>query len=374
VNIPQISSIKVACLLSVTLPLFALTTAAFAQVGSATPSDAREPGSVIVFPKFVRGSVTVDRAMVPATEIEIGVVCPKGATCAEHQQIKIRFHWVCPGSPDFGQKLICKENSFDVSVVEQEQVVFSPGGMPIARSNVISVPEPPCSMGYLIGWVIDPTDNRPVKFDGLIGHATVRENGAEISEYAAFLIRADPALPNFPADGSAIATGRDFFTGGATLIFDGGPGHYQVTARQLAADAEPQRVTAWPALGDTSLILFTLDVRSNQPNYPVVADLAFSDDKGILASTSREFVCWIQVRLSEVRGLTNAPERARQALIPSGRALKVPFSGISDTAGPVIVLALVEPSGARTPGGIAPGFVIGAKSGASPRATTFGPF
>jgi hypothetical protein len=131
----------------------------------------------------------------------------------------------------------------------------------------------------------------------------------------------------------------------------------------------------WPDVADASLILLSLDVRSNQPNYPIVADLAFSDDTDILVSTSREFVCWTRVRISDLRGsLAKVPERARQGLTLSGRALKVPFGGISDTAGPVIVLAMVEPSGARATGGIAPAYVIETKSAASPRATTFVPF
>ena len=59
-------------------------------------SDAHEPGSVIVFPKFVRGFVPVpgDGAQ-PRTEFEVGVVCPKGLVCPEGQQVKIRFHYVC---------------------------------------------------------------------------------------------------------------------------------------------------------------------------------------------------------------------------------------------------------------------------------------
>jgi hypothetical protein len=51
-------------------------------VALALPADARdrrlydphEPGSVIVFPEFVRGSVPVDGVSLPSTEIEVGVM------------------------------------------------------------------------------------------------------------------------------------------------------------------------------------------------------------------------------------------------------------------------------------------------------------
>ena len=79
------------------VPALALAAPAFAQVRDTRLSDATEPGSVIVFPKFINGSAYIvpESVPAPATELEIGVVCPKGVTCAEHQPVKIRFHWVC---------------------------------------------------------------------------------------------------------------------------------------------------------------------------------------------------------------------------------------------------------------------------------------
>ena len=83
-------------LAAVLVPALALAAPAFAQVVRPVLNDATEPGSVIVFPKFINGSVGLpEGGLAPATELEIGVVCPKGVTCAEHQPVKIRFHWVC---------------------------------------------------------------------------------------------------------------------------------------------------------------------------------------------------------------------------------------------------------------------------------------
>src|SRR5262249_16785467 len=58
-------------------------------------SDSQEPGSVIVFPKFIRGFVSPDGVQTPATEFAVGVVCPKGSFCQEQQRVKLRFHYVC---------------------------------------------------------------------------------------------------------------------------------------------------------------------------------------------------------------------------------------------------------------------------------------
>ena len=65
----------------------------------------------------------------PVTELEIGVVCPKGVICPEHQPVKIRFHWVCGTSEmDQAGSFICKETDFDVTATVYEKIVLVPGG------------------------------------------------------------------------------------------------------------------------------------------------------------------------------------------------------------------------------------------------------
>src|SRR6202043_2543382 len=132
------------------------------------------PGSVIIFPKFSNFSpVSVDGAVLPRTEIEIGAVCPKGATCTEHQSVKVRFHWVCPGIQSTASKFVCPETDFDVVLSINGKLAFSADGTPI-NSNSPTVPNPNCPNGYLIGWVINPANDQPIKFDGLFGEAEPR--------------------------------------------------------------------------------------------------------------------------------------------------------------------------------------------------------
>ena len=98
-------------------------------------ADLAQPGSVIIFPKFINTpAVLVDGSTMPRTEIEVGAVCPVGATCTEHQAVKIRFHWVCPGSDDIFFKFICQETDFDINVTVNGKLAFSADGTPIGGS------------------------------------------------------------------------------------------------------------------------------------------------------------------------------------------------------------------------------------------------
>ena len=146
--------------------------------GAAQLNDASEPGSVIIFPKFVANQVHVDGSLVAQTEIELGAVCPPeyvnaGGNCPEHQQVKVRMHYVCPGTEGVNSN-ICPESDFDVFLTVYGKVAFSPDGTPINGNSPPLVPPAPCPRGYLIGWVINPATDLPVSFNGLIGDAVIR--------------------------------------------------------------------------------------------------------------------------------------------------------------------------------------------------------
>ena len=143
-------------------------------------NDSEIPGSVIIFPKFQTGTVAIDGVTTPRTEFELGVVCPVGS---EHQPVRIRMQWVCPGSPQ--NPPICPTIDFDVLASVNGKAVFNTEG-PAFPGNKF-VPPPPCPNGYLIGWVIDITD-RPVKFDGLFSDAVIRNTPTAIGSYAAIPI------------------------------------------------------------------------------------------------------------------------------------------------------------------------------------------
>jgi hypothetical protein len=121
-----------------------LTLGVAAPVGAWDLNDSEAPGSVIVFHKFIRGTVeTPDQGPLPRTQFEISATCPKGASCSlSGQEVILRAHWVCPGNLDG----VCEQSEFILFTTVYGTLVFSP--------EEIS-PTPPCDRGYLIAWVVD---------------------------------------------------------------------------------------------------------------------------------------------------------------------------------------------------------------------------
>src|SRR6516164_1012516 len=277
--------IKCALLL---MPALALTTPALA-FGPALLSDSEQPGSVIVYPKFINelfngGSpIIVDGVSVPQTEIEIGAVCPPafvagGGFCAEHQPVKIRFHWVCPGTEGMNSN-ICPEEDFEVNITVPGKLAGLVGNAVIRNPNSVAGPNAGMSTG--------------------------------LSAYNAIPIQAAAGIANL-APIPAAADG--------TLRFGVANGYTTVTGVQIG-DVRFDRITSSSALAiapnilsRTNLNFLTLDVLSNQPNDPVFINLNFwNESLGLavgssnlafehLTSTFREFVCWDQVPLSALAG------------------------------------------------------------------------
>jgi hypothetical protein len=332
------------------VPALALAAPALAQVRPTTLSDSEEPGSVIVFPKFIQGDVTTPEGLTtPASELNIGIVCPKGVTCPEHEPVKIRFHWVCGTSEaNLAGSFICQETDFDVTATVFEKIVLTPDSF--AGVATKTVPAPPCSRGYLIGWVINPANDQPIKFDGLIGDADLRESGTSLADYPAIPIQADPRLAN----AAPIKTNAN-----GALIFDGGADHYQAVTGQVLGDVRYENFATPPTFTFGFLTLLTLDVKSNRPNNPVFVDLDFFGGNPSAIgnenqlSTSTEFICWEEIRFYDISLDLTTAVMGRKGVVVSDQAQKVQIFGISDDAGPVTLLGLSESressSGATVP-------------------------
>jgi hypothetical protein len=336
---------KGARLAGLLVPALALAVPAFAQVRDAKLSDATEPGSVIVFPKFINGSGVVLPEGVPApvTELEVGVVCPKGATCSEHQPVKIRFHWVCGTTEaNLAGSFICSETDFDVTATVFEKIVLVPDGTPqngyASGLPTKTIPAAPCLGGYLIGWVITPTTDTPIKFDGLIGDAVIRSSATAQAGYNAIPIQADPHLANL----AAVTT-----NGNGALLFDGGAGHYQAVTGQVLGDMRYTN-TAGATVTTGLLTLLTLDVKSNRPNNPVFVDLDFFGGNPSAIgnenqlSTSTEFICWEEIPITSINPDLTTTVMGRKGVFVSAPATKVGIFGISDETGPTTLLGLAE--------------------------------
>ena len=301
---------------------------AWAQVRPATLADSQEPGSVIVFPKFIRGNVAPDGVTTPKTEFEVGVVCPKGVTCTEQQKVKIRFHYVCGTTEsDISGSFVCKETDFEAQTTVNGKLIFNPEGAP--PGNFIT-PIPQCQRGYLIGWVENTSDSA-IKFDGLIGDAVLRESDTAVSAYNAIPIQAGFLVP----PGAVIAAPTE------GLFFNGE--QYQAVTGVIFGDVTYDRPLGAASPKATTLTLLTLDVRSDRPNNPTFVDINFYNAQEALLSTSTEFICWGERRLSDIdANLTGAGMGSRKGVFVAGPAEKVRFLGIDDSSGPATLLGLVE--------------------------------
>jgi len=345
------------------VPGLALATPALA-LNPPDQADLSQPGSVIIFPKFLNlPAVHVDSGiLVPRSEISVGVVCPVGATCQEHETVKVRFHWVCPGEENVNSN-ICKETDFDLFLSIDGKLSFPADGTIAFPTNQPRVPAPGCARGYLIGWAVDNLD-RPIKFDGLIGGAVIRNGEVTVggvtgstglSSYSALQIQADPVLLQRALIGT---TPNNELTGQGQLFFDGLPGHYTRITGEFVGDIRFDRETAAgpsPAVLSNSVIIFlTLDVLSNLPNNPTFVPLAFWNESLATVSTSNplweflisdsiEFVCWDQRELTDINvNLNQNFLNARVGIVKAGPAVKIENGAPNDDIGPVTLLGLIE--------------------------------
>jgi hypothetical protein len=345
-------------LLTVVFAAFALLVVPAVTMGQEL-NDSQEPGSVLVFPKFLRGTVQTEQGTLARTEIEISVTCPSGATCVDGQGVILRAHWVCPGS--IFPPVPCRETDFRLATTVRGSLWFNP--LNIGPTNT-SVPVAPCDGGYLIVWVVD-NQGRPVKFDGLIGDAIVREGADSASAYNAIPIQATSVL----ATGAQVVLDAD-----GSLVFDGGPGRYKAVTGTVTGTVRYDRIgTQTQAPIQTSLTLLTLDVRSNDFNFPTLVDLDFFSGGEALFSTFTYFVCWEEVRLAAIDPALNENFMQRKGLVQSTEAEKVPFGGIFDIGGRVTLLGLIETNEFSLAGNVARGYMYSTYNDSRPVPTRFTP-
>jgi len=317
-------------------------------------SDSQEPGSVIVFPFFETGNLTTtDQGVQPQTLFEVSAVCPKGSSCTGGQDVDIHFDWVCKG--DFFH--VCKESNFTIHTTVHGTVRFDANGGPcfpgpsFVDFEGCGVPvAPPCEEGYLIGWAVDNSDT-PIKFDGLIGDAVLREdeeNGSPISanttatEYSGITIQA----------GASLATGAGIFSvtpadHPGDLEFDGT--HYQKVTGRIYGSVRYDHLldpsTNPNGSQKTYLALLTLDVRSNRINPQIDVDLNFYNETESPLSTTTNFFC-----AEETDSLSTINSSLTSAFCSAGGGPADPYckgemesthAQYDTTGGPVTLLGLI---------------------------------
>jgi hypothetical protein len=335
--------------------------AAAPPVAHAGLNDAQEPGSVLVFPYFRQGTVaTVESNDHPKTEIEISVTCPRGTQCADGEAVKLKALWVCPGDAVTNT---CGKVAFDLETTVNGTLVFHPGASaPPTLAGETVVPGAPCNRGFLLVWVVDhlgPT-GRPIKYDGLIGNAVIRETTRPVAAYNAIGIQAGLLLPvRAPTDRNH----------NGKLDFNGIE-YMPVTGKIFGTVRYPQLsgATGFP-IDDTWLILLTLDVVAGGPNPPTSVDFDFFKADETLVHADVSFVCWTRVLLAGVVGAIDpgltAAVMGRKGLVESTSAVQASRA--------VTLLGLVETVEYAAPPDIQRAWIYSLNTGGRPVPTTFAP-
>jgi hypothetical protein len=334
-------------------------------------NDSEEPGSILVFHKFIRGKVQIGNAsgtalFEPKSAFEISLVCPTAlvnpntgrCTLAEGTAVKLLAHWVCPGEkPPFGTGQ-CPEVNFNLRVTLGGTVWINPENVGSRTTNVSS--RPPCPEGYLIVWAVDSTD-RPIRFDGLIGNAVLRHAPGSAGAYNALPIQAVPGTHN-----AVLGDGNVLNLDGFSM--------YKAVTGMVQGTARAEVTFPSPGLGriETDLTLLTLDVLSNRQNFPVVVDLDIYNENEVLKSTATEFTCWTERRITAID-----PDLdeffGRKLVITSTQAVKTPVFGIDDYAGPVTLLGVITTRERNVGGGIAREYSYSMYHNSTPVPTVFVP-
>ena len=280
-------------ILFMALAAIAVAAPAFAQV----QNNSERPGSVLVFHKFLTGTVAPNT---PRTSFEISVTCPAGPTgCADTDVVRIKGLWVCEGLQEPQFKRICQATDFTLRTTVKGTIWFNPENAsgefsPATTSGSNFAPfvgRPNCPRGYLIVWVIDAS-GRPISYNGLIGNGLIRFGANDVSAYNALPIQS-PA-----AQGTVLAGAND-------LLNFNGIMYARITGNIYGTVRYERRGNVTQGAVQTDLTLLTLDVRANRPNFVTFAPLFFYNEHEQPISTFVEFICWTERRLTDIdRNLT----------------------------------------------------------------------
>ena len=276
--------------------------AVWALPGSPTIFHPQEPGSVLVFHKFIRGFVdSGDGTQLPASAFEISLQCPPepgaSTTCGAIgvtsliPSIPIHAHWVCPGDPT-AVSPTCPDVDFVLHLTINGTVWISPEG---ALSGTDLVPPPPCDKGFLILWVEFP-EGTPVSWNGLTGDAVVRHSDVtEVEAYTPVAIQAVPTAFD------PTSTGQ--------LDFDGV--FYQELTSGISGTLHYEDSNT-----QTFLTLLSLDIElANLPNDVTSTAFNFYNAGEQLTSVNTSFVCWEEVELTAINGgLTTSTQGSAKGL------------------------------------------------------------
>jgi len=322
-------------------------------------NDSQEPGSVLVFPKFIRGTVSSPDQVnnptdgLPRSMFQISVVCPADVDCfntpPDISLVTLKAHWVCPPDAE-DETSTCKETDFHLYASVWGTVLFNPENLSNDKSvtgqNRNNVMTPPCKEGYLIAWVVDnDVNDNAIKFDGLIGGAVIRSNDLKVAGAPFALSNSTRSYGAIPIQALSSTSTYDFVLPGTPqgpngpLVFDGKTQYKAVTGTIYGslrfANGGPD--DSGKGTQDTRLVLLTLDVASNQHNDRTDVGLTFYSEFEESGSTATHFTCWGETELRDLDIHEDNP-----LFNGSGYGLVKSTSAQQNSHGGVTLLGLIE--------------------------------
>jgi hypothetical protein len=178
---------------------------------------------------------------------------------------------------------------------------------------------------------------------------------------------------------STLATGaRTDVNNDGRLAFDGETEYKALTGR-LAGPIRYSRTANVPRtnLGriDTVLTLATLDTLANRSNFPTFVDFHFFNEAEALLSTSHEFICWTEARLTQID--PNLDEffgtGSHNGLFETTEAEKIGFAFGTDKEGPVTLIGIAETTERNAGGAVIREFAYSLVNGGTLVPTIFAP-
>ena len=304
-----------------------VATLGFGGIASPAPdpslTNSEHPGSALIFPKFIRGTV----GGLPASTFEIGVTCPEDApNCLIGGTNKVLIHayWVCPGSPDGSTAGQCHGTDFDLRTVLHGKLEFDgTGRVTVGPSDLNGgiIPAPPCEEGFLVAVVANQA-GVPVAYNGLVGEAVLRFTPGSASAYNAVTIQS-------PAPAGTLLGGLDL---------DGVS--YQKVSSRLVGDVKFEKLQA-PTIRTFITIINPASLPGGL-NPPVAMPVNFYRANGAPLSDIIRFTCFRQVRLTQINAnLTNAKMGKKGLLDASSDAIALQSAGNVLAGQRVPVLGLV---------------------------------
>ena len=303
------------------LLVIVIATLGFGGVASAahdlTLTNSEHPGSVLIFPKFIRGTV----GGLPAATFSIGVVCPDDApqcSIGGSNKVVILLHWVCAGSPDGATAGHCASSDFELRTVIHGKLEFDATGRvtvgPVDQNGGF-IPPPPCDEGYLVATIATQSGS-PIAFNALVGEAILRFTPGSASAYNAVTIQS-------PQPAGTLLGGLDL---------DGVS--YRRVASRLVGDVRYEKLQA-PTVR-TFITIINLASVPNATNPATMMPVRFYRANGAATSGAIRFTCFRQVRLTHLDANLNNVRMGKIGLLEaSGDAVaagqRVPVLGLVTT-------------------------------------------